>query len=179
MTAAISAVPEAPGSGQPGPARKKAPSARSKARRRAVEVLFEAQQRGVDPVEVAHDTQVRLGFTLHPHTMELVRGVREHQADIDALMVTHSRDWPLDRMPAVDRAIVQVGTYELLAPTVTPASSGSETTLEQHKPPQRGIAAGVVISEAVALAALLSTEASPAFVNGLLDAIARATGESQ
>ncbi len=83
-----------------------------------------------------------------PYAAELVRGVQLHRERIDELLAAYAEDWTLDRMPAVDRNILRIGAYELLWAADVPD--------------------GVAISEAVQLARSLSTEASPAFVNGLL-----------
>ena len=82
------------------------------------------------------------------YAAEIVRGVHEHQARIDELLGEYATGWTLDRMPAVDRNILRIGTYELLWRDQVPD--------------------GVAISEAVLLASELSTDNSPAFVNGLL-----------
>ena len=82
------------------------------------------------------------------YTATLVEGVRAEAARIDELLDTYTEGWPLDRMPAVDRNILRIGTWELL-----------------HN---REVPPAVVISEAVGLAASLSTAASPGFVNGML-----------
>jgi len=86
------------------------------------------------------------------YAADLVRGVAAHAARIDELIGAYAEGWTLDRMPAVDRNVLRIGVYELFwAPDVPD---------------------GVAISEAVALAGDLSTEASPAFVNGLLARLA-------
>lgn len=170
------AGPKQPEPVQPEPApasgsasrRKKTPSARSKARRRAVEILFEAQQRGVDAVELLQITEQRLGLRLHPYTVQVVQGVASHCPEVEAAITARSREWELDRMPAVDRAILTVGAYELLHATWPQP----QTEQEGSASPVEATPAAVVISEAVDLAALLSTSASPAFINGVLDAIA-------
>ena len=82
------------------------------------------------------------------YAAELVRGVQAHRERIDELLSSHAVGWTLDRMPAVDRNILRIGTYELLWADDVPD--------------------GVAISEAVQLARELSTDASPSFVNGLL-----------
>ena len=123
-------------------------SARSKARKRALDVLFESEARGVDPVATL---AVRLAEAEPPvaeFTVELVEGVVAHQERIDELLTTYSRGWSLDRMPAVDRAVLRLGTFELLWRDDVPDA--------------------VVVDQAVELARLLSTDESPAFVNGLL-----------
>nr|WP_040161200.1 transcription antitermination factor NusB [Mobilicoccus massiliensis] len=129
-------------------------SARSKARKAAVELLFEAEQRGMNAGDLLADrlatptTQV----PLRDYTVAAVRGVVEHWAEIDETIQTYSRGWRLERMPAVDRAILRVGTWEIL-----------------HNPDVPG---GVAVSEGVVLATVLSTDDSPGFVNGLLSRIA-------
>ena len=123
-------------------------SARGKARKRALDVLYEADLRGVPALDVleakGHDSEQ----TLNPYTAELVRGVVAHQARIDDLLATYSQGWSLARMPAVDRNVLRLGVYELLWAHDVPAA--------------------VAISEAVELVKSLSTDESPAFVNGLL-----------
>jgi transcription antitermination protein NusB len=127
-------------------------SARSKARKRALDVLFEAELRGLPVLELLAE-RITLGDPPVPdYAADLVRGVAVHTAQIDELISAHAEDWTLDRMPAVDRNVLRIGVYELLwAPDVPD---------------------GVVISEAVLLASDLSTDASPPFVNGLLARIA-------
>jgi N utilization substance protein B len=123
-------------------------AARSKARKRALDILFEAEQRGLPVLELLSERQ-SLGETPVPeYAAELVRGVASHQPEIDNLISENSVDWTLERMPAVDRNVLRLGSYELLWADDVPD--------------------GVAISEAVLLAQDLSTDASPAFVNGLL-----------
>ena len=123
-------------------------AARSKARKRALDILFEAEQRGLPVLELLSERQ-SLGETPVPeYAAELVRGVASHQPEIDNLISENSVDWTLERMPAVDRNVLRLGVYELLWADDVPD--------------------GVAISEAVLLAQDLSTDASPAFVNGLL-----------
>ena len=130
---------------------------RSKARRRALEVLFEADLKDVSPLRVLadrvarseqatpQDTDPRIG----EYTIDLVNGVVDHLYRIDSLIETYSIGWPLDRMPAVDRNVLRLGVFELLWATDVPEV--------------------VAIDEAVSLAQDLSTADSPQFVNGLLD----------
>jgi N utilization substance protein B len=123
-------------------------AARSKARKRALDVLFEAEIRR-EPVLALLDERVAEDSPpVSPYAAELVRGVQAHREQIDELLSTHAQGWTLDRMPAVDRNILRIGTFELLW--------------------QDDVPDGVVISEAVALARDLSTDGSPSFVNGLL-----------
>jgi len=124
--------------------------ARTKARKRAVDILFEAEQRGVDPQVLLADR------VIEPHTeaavpqysVDLVEGVVAHQERIDELLATYSHGWTVERMPAVDRALLRVGTWELLFNDDVPDA--------------------VAVDEAVDLARELSTDESPGFVNGLL-----------
>ncbi len=132
-------------------------TARTKARRRAVDVLFEADQRGrYRPLELSDLLQERLAVTaaqtaLPQYSADIVDGVAANLAEIDEVLSTHLQGWTLERLPAVDRAILRMAVWELLY--------------------NDEIDDAVAISEAVTLAATLSTDDSPAFVNGLLDAL--------
>ncbi|MTD12944.1 transcription antitermination factor NusB [Nakamurella sp. YIM 132087] len=135
-------------------------SARSKARKRALDVLFAADARSVDPESIlqerltAEDAGGTAGVGAVPmgeYAEELVRGVREHILRIDDLIAEHAEGWTLDRMPAVDRAILRIATYELAYSTDVPPA--------------------VAVDEAVELAKSLSTDNSPRFVNGVLGQI--------
>ena len=129
------------------------PPARSKARKRALDILFEAEQRDVPVLDLLAE-RITLGSPpVAPYAAELVRGVTVHAARIDELLSQYAQGWTLDRMPAVDRNVLRIGVYELLWADDVPDA--------------------VAISEAVLLAQDLSTEASPAFVNGLLARIAK------
>jgi transcription antitermination protein NusB len=123
-------------------------AARSKARKRALDVLFEAEMRGESPLSVLEARTIQADPPVTPYAIELVQGVQAHRGQIDELLSEHSHGWTLDRMPAVDRNILRIGAYELLWGA--------------------GVPDAVAISEAVLLATDLSTDASPAFVNGLL-----------
>ncbi len=123
-------------------------AARSKARKRALDILFEAEIRG-EPVLELLRLRTQEGTPPVPgYAGELVRGVHEHAEKIDALLTEHAQGWTLDRMPAVDRNVLRIGAYELLWRDDVPDS--------------------VAISEAVVLAGQLSTDDSSSFVNGLL-----------
>jgi len=122
--------------------------ARSKARKRALDILFEAEIRGESPLAILEDRAIRAEPPVSEYAAALVRGVQAHRDEIDRLLAENARGWSLDRMPAVDRNILRIGGYELLW--------GSE------------VPEAVAISEAVLLAGDVSTDASPAFVNGLL-----------
>ncbi|MFI5982939.1 transcription antitermination factor NusB [Streptomyces sp. NPDC051555] len=129
--------------------------ARSNARKRAFQILFEADQRGVPVREVLadwvrhsrNDTDGRQP-AVSEFTMVLVEGYADKVDRIDDLIVTYAVDWDLDRMPVADRNIVRLGAYELIWVDETPDA--------------------VAIDEAVQLAKEFSTDESPSFVNGLL-----------
>ena len=122
--------------------------ARSKARKRALDVLFEAELRHQPVLDVLAERAADKIPPLPAYAADLVRGVHAHQERIDELIAENSQGWALDRMPAVDRNLLRIGAYELLWADDIPDA--------------------VAISEAVQLARDLSTEGSPAFVNGLL-----------
>ena len=129
-------------------------SARTKARKRALDLLFEAEQRQVNVGELLRE-RLAVPVTEAPlseFTGDLVTGVVEHWTQIDELIATYSQGWTLGRMPAVDRAILRLGAYEVLYSTDVPEA--------------------VAISEWVGLATELSTDDSPKFVNGLLGRLA-------
>ena len=128
-------------------------AARSKARKRAVDLLYEADLRGVDPVGMLAE-RVALGDPpINDYTIELVEGVTQHRPAIDDYLSEYSEGWTLERMPGVDRAVLRVGLYELLWSAEVPDA--------------------VAIDEAVELAKALSTDESPRFVNGLLGRVLR------
>lgn len=122
-------------------------SARSKARRRAVEVLYEIDVRGVPAAMAMESLNSRTQHAANEYTVEIVDGVTEHVDRINEVLATYAEGWTLDRMPAVDRAILRVGTWELLY-SQTPES--------------------VAIAEAVLCANELSTDESGRYINGLL-----------
>lgn len=129
-------------------------AARSKARKRALDILFASELRSEDPVE-ALDRAVEAGEgPTNDYTAVLVRGVVEHLPRIDELLETYSKGWTLARMPVVDRNVLRIGVYELLW--------GGEDVPE-----------AVAMSEALHLVQDLSTDESPAFVNGILGSVAR------
>jgi N utilization substance protein B len=122
--------------------------ARSKARKRALDVLFEADQRGLDAVSVLADRLRRADPPVPEYAVEIVEGVTIHRERIDELLATYAQGWTVDRMPGVDRALLRLSAWELLYNEDVPDA--------------------VAIDEAVELARMLSTDESPAFVNGLL-----------
>ena len=123
--------------------------ARRLARERALGLLYEAEVKSREPAGVLGE----LPTPPDPYAVALVEGVGARGAEIDALLAVHAVDWKVDRMPAVDRALLRLATFELLGRPDTPT--------------------GVVISEAVELAKQYSTDGSGRFVNGVLSAVAR------
>ena len=96
-------------------------AARSKARKRALDILFASEMRGEDPVQ-ALETAVAAGEgPTNPYTEVLVRGVQQHRARIDEVLADYAHGWTLDRMPAVDRNVLRIGAYELLWSEDVPA----------------------------------------------------------
>jgi transcription antitermination protein NusB len=132
--------------------------ARRKSRRRALDVLYQADLREIAPTTVLADTLQRMGSDVPDHmayAVEIVEGVAANVERIDELIASYAEGWTLDRMPVVDRNLSRIGVFELLF---------------------RGdIDDAVAISEAVELAGELSTDSSPRFVNGLLGRIAEFT----
>ena len=133
-------------------------AARSKARKRAVDVLYEADVRGTDPVRTLAERLAAADPPVPDYAVELVEGVTGHRDRIDRLLGEHSEGWTVDRMPPVDRAVLRLALYELLWRDDVPDA--------------------VVIDEAVELAKSLSTEESPRFVNGVLGRVLRERPEA-
>ncbi|WP_237205264.1 transcription antitermination factor NusB [Rothia nasimurium] len=124
-------------------------NSRTKARLRALEVLFEADQRGDDVIDVLIRRRTYTSAQISLYSEQIVRGVRDHDEEIREYIETYARDWTMDRMPSVDRVALRLGAWELLFNDEIPDA--------------------VAISEATGLVRLLSTDDSPKFVNGLLD----------
>ena len=131
--------------------------ARSKARKRALDILYESELRGLALDATLEERQRNAAATGHlpvnDYTVRLVRGVTENQSRIDALLTSYSEGWTLERMPSVDRNILRIGLYEVLYVDDVPDA--------------------VAVSEAIALARELSTDESPTFVNGVLGNVVR------
>jgi transcription antitermination protein NusB len=128
-------------------------SARSKARKRAVDLLYEADLRGADALATLAE-RVALGEPpVQEYAVELVEGVAAHRQRIDQLLTDYAEGWTIERMPGVDRAVLRVGVFELLWRADVPDA--------------------VAIDEAVELAKSLSTDESPRFVNGVLARVLR------
>lgn len=122
--------------------------ARTKARKRALDLLYEADVRDADPLTLLSERETRGDLPMSDYARSLVDGVQAHRARVDEVIATYAIDWPLDRMPAVDRNLLRVAIYELLWCPDVPGA--------------------VAINEAVELARDLSTEGSPPFINGVL-----------
>jgi transcription antitermination protein NusB len=133
-------------------------SARTKSRKRAIDILFGADLREV-PISSLLDEEAGRAESnpqresSWPYAREIVEGVDSHLGELDAVIRTHADGWPLERMPVLDRAIARIGAWEILYNDDVPD--------------------GVAIAEAVESASVLSTEDSAGFLNGVLGAIAR------
>ena len=126
-------------------------SARSKARKRALDVLYASEMRNRSTVDALQE-QSEAG-QVNDYTVQLVQGVTEHRARLDEVIATYAQGWTLDRMPAVDRNVLRLATFEVMYVDDVPNA--------------------VAVSEALNLVRDLSTDESPAFVNGVLGNIVR------
>ena len=142
------------------PASRHPVTARTKARRRAIEILFEADQRGMLTSDAAAQlrsfAQLRAvssaNHTEAPaYTREILNGVCDHLDDVDETIQTYAQGWTLGRMPAVDRAIARVATWEIVY--------------------NDDVDAPVAVDEAMTLSRMLSTDESPRYLGGLLGRI--------
>ncbi|MDP9386446.1 MAG: transcription antitermination factor NusB [Actinomycetota bacterium] len=121
---------------------------RREARERALSLLYEAESKDLAPGALLDE----LPLPAEPFVADLVAGVGRHRARIDELIERYAVDWPLERMPVVDRNVLRLAVYELAERPDVPL--------------------GAVISEAVELAKRYSTEESGRFVNGVLSSVA-------
>ncbi|MDN4486698.1 transcription antitermination factor NusB [Demequina sp. SYSU T00039] len=130
-------------------------AARTKARKRALDILFEADQKGSNVLAVLEDRLRDSGreTPLPPYSEEIVRGVVHWWVELNSIIQQASPEWTLPRMPAVDRALLRIGAWEILC--------------------NDEVGIGTAIDEAVKLAADLSTDDSPSFINGVLGTVAR------
>ena len=128
-------------------------TARSKARKRALDVLYESDVRGVDALGTLATRIALADPPVHDYTVELIEGVQANRGRIDEILASYAEGWTIARMPDVDRAVLRLGVYELLWRDDVPDA--------------------VAIDEAVELAKSLSTDESPKFVNGVLARILR------
>ena len=126
-------------------------STRSKARKRALDILFEAELRGADPVATLEERAAAADPPVREYTAKLVRGVAAHAAEIDAkISACLAPGWTLPRIPRVDRNVLRIAVFEI----------------DYGEVPDP-----VAVAEAVQLVSELSTDESPAFVNGVLRAV--------
>ena len=128
-------------------------AARSKARKRALDILFECEVRGLAVGETLDERVLAAEPPVNEYTVRLVRGIAEHRGRLDELVATYSQGWSLERMPTVDRNVLRIGVFEILYVDDVPDA--------------------VAISEAMNLARDLSTDESPSFVNGVLGSVLR------
>jgi N utilization substance protein B len=128
-------------------------AARSKARKRAVDLLYEADVRGENPTQLLAERLAQADPPVPDYAVELVEGVVGNIERIDTVLGEHSERWAVERMPPVDRAVLRLALYELIVREDVPDA--------------------VVIDEAVELAKSLSTDESPRFVNGVLGRVLR------
>jgi transcription antitermination protein NusB len=128
-------------------------SARTKARKRALDVLFESEVRGLELDGTLEDRLLAQEPPVKEYTVELVRGVTDNRSRIDGLLSSYSEGWSLERMPAVDRNVLRIGVFEVLYVDDVPDA--------------------VAVTEAINLVRDLSTDESPSFVNGVLGNIVR------
>jgi N utilization substance protein B len=139
-----------PGRGRPAsPSPSAVTTSRRQARERALSLLYEAETKAADPADVL----AALPVEPLPFAVDLVKGVGRHQDEIDGYIRRYARGWALERMPALDRALLRMGIYELI-----------------HRP---DVPTSAILSEAVELASRYSTEESGRFVNGVLAHIAK------
>ena len=128
-------------------------SARSKARKRALDLIFAAEAQGLSADDLLSEQLDAGDGPSNEYTVTLVRGVHERRARLDEIISTYAEGWTIDRLPAVDRNVLRLGIYELLFSEEIPDA--------------------VAVSEAVNLVRDLSTDESPGFVNGVLAHVAK------
>ena len=131
-------------------------SARSKARKQALDILFESDIRGSVALDILVSRDVVEGGPdarpIREYTREIITGVSEHRRKIDELIATYAQGWDMDRLPAVDRSILRIGIYEIIWAQSLPDA--------------------VAIDEALTLAKELSTDESAGYIHGVLGKIA-------
>lgn len=132
-------------------------STRSKARKAALDLLYEADIKGANPLDLLHVRIHSDDVLIREYTTELVEGVQTHRRKIDELIILYAQGWDMDRMPAVDRNIVRIALYELLWRSEIPEK--------------------VAIDQALELAQTLSTDDSVSYINGVLGAILNNRGD--
>ena len=134
-------------------------SARSKARKQALDLLYEADIRKLSPLHVLESRPVEEGPDARPirdYTKSLIEGIEQNRRKIDELITTYAQGWDMDRLPAVDRNILRLGIYEIV-------------WLDE-------LADAIAIDEALTLAKDLSTDESAGYIHGVLGRIASLKG---
>ncbi|MCW2770272.1 MAG: transcription antitermination factor NusB [Aeromicrobium sp.] len=126
-------------------------AARTKSRKRALDILFESEAQNLPPGGTLAERRHSEDYPVNDYAVLLIEGVVSHRDRLDEIISSNARDWTLDRMPAVDRNLLRIGAFEILYVDDVPDA--------------------VAVSEAVNLAADLSTDESSTFVNGLLSKI--------
>lgn len=126
-------------------------AARTKSRKRALDILFESEAQSLPPGGTLAERRASDEYPVNDYAVLLIEGVVTHRDRLDEIIAENAKDWTLDRMPAVDRNLLRIGAYEILYVDDVPDA--------------------VAVSEAVGLASDLSTDESPSFVNGLLSKI--------
>ena len=126
-------------------------SARTKSRKRALDILFESEAQSLPTGGTLADRQAEGDYPVNEYAVLLIEGVFAHRDRLDEIIAENANDWTLDSMPAVDRNLLRIGAFEILYVDDVPDA--------------------VAVSEAVGLASDLSTDESPSFVNGLLSRI--------
>ena len=126
-------------------------SARRKARKRALDFLYEGDLRGASPLEL-YASREKEELSQESYVENLLQGVMSHREKLDELIITYAQGWDMDRMPAIDRNLLRLAMYEILW----------EPDLDEK----------IAINEAVELASELSTDESSGYINGVLGRIA-------
>ena len=126
-------------------------SARSKARKAALDLLYEGDIRKTSAINILNQRSGDLEYVIREFTKELVQGVDENRRKIDELITTYSQGWDMDRMPVIDRNILRLAIYEILW--------------------SKNVPSAVAIDEAIELAQTLSTDDSSKYINGVLSKI--------
>jgi len=132
-------------------------SARSKGRKRALDILYESAIKGVNPLWLVKERTTTTD-EIASFASELVEGYGAQAAEIDALIDSHAKNWDLDRLASVDRNILRIAVFEIMH---------SES---------RSVPTSIAIDEALELASTLSTDESPKYIHGVLSAIAKEIG---
>ena len=129
-------------------------SARSKGRKRALDILYESDIRSVNPLWLVKE-RTTAEDEIARFALELVEGVGSRQIEIDSLIDKNAKNWDIDRLANVDRNILRIATFEILQSSIS------------------GVDVPIVIDEALELAKSLSTDDSPRYIHGILSAIAK------